>query len=181
MGGVMARAGACALAAALAMAALAGCATVGDGGLTLQAVKSPIQLLRNEAANRVPKTDIASVDHPFDTVEACRSSDEDPQQTWLTWQSSVLMTFTVAASGDMKSVRNTLADSFQAQGWTEGVADAVSSIKLQKKSSIATISIYTTSGDAAAAQGGTLRIDVDGPCVQTPGAASDEVRRLLGR
>jgi hypothetical protein len=169
-----------ALAATVALVVLAGCATTSTE-LTLQDVKSPLQLLRNQTASAVPAADIDHITHPSDSAIPCHDDAADPEHKWLTWQSSVLIYLTFDASSDMTAFRNELAAGFQDRGWTQGVSDSLNQVRLQRKGSIAVIDLYTTGRVKSTRTGGQLRVDVTGPCVLTAGASSEEVRRLLGR
>lgn len=169
------------VASAVALATLAGCASTSDsGGLSLQEIKSPIQLLRNEVANRVPTDVIDGVVQPTDAAIGCKSTADDPNGDWLTWQSKVLILIKYAQSSDMTALQTDLAKTFRAQGWTQGIASTVGTMRLKKTSSLATIDVTIVEPDKHAKIGGQLSISVTGPCVQTAGKDSDEVKKLEG-
>lgn len=166
--------------AAVAATLAAGCASAAaSSALRLQDIKSPVQLLRNQAASRMDPAIVQSTQHPSDATLTCRDTSKDPQHLWLTWKSTVTLQLTYAASADMAAVQQALVDTFIEQGWKAKDGDSYSAIDLTRASSIATISVYTTNRTASPRTGGTLEIDVTGPCVKTPGAASAEVKQLL--
>jgi hypothetical protein len=100
---------------------LAGCAGTGDegangGGPRLVDTKSPVQLLRNDATDRVDPADIASIRKEVDQSEPCYTEDKNPGGLIRQWKSSVEL---VLADGtDRVAIMTGLVQSFTDQGWT---------------------------------------------------------------
>jgi hypothetical protein len=173
---------ACAVAATV-ISGISGCASSGSstsGAIGLSDVKSPLQLLRNEAASRVPKDVISSAGTTTDIAVPCESAETDPDQKMLSWESSVLLNIQYASSTDVATLRDDLISSFREQGWTQGISTTPGAVRIQKKSSIATIDVAVVPRNEVTKIGGQLDIIVTGPCVRTAGKDSDEVKRLEG-
>lgn len=176
--------GAMVTASVLSLVLLSGCAAAsgssGGAALTLGAVKSPLQLLRNEAANRVPKSAISSAGLTTDTAVPCKSAAEDPDEKYLSWESSALANIDYADSAHLTTLRSDLLQSFKEQGWTQGISDDPAAVRLKKTSSIATIDVSIKPRNEVTKIGGQLTITVTGPCVLTDGKDSPEVKKLEG-
>ena len=164
-----------ALAGTLAFLAT-GCGVDADSStLTLAESKSPVQLLRNEVATRIPSMIIhGAVNEDFS--EAC-GDDESIRS----WHSSVRLDIGASDSTDAESIVNDLTASFEKDGW---IPAPVLEGPEQKQA------VYTKSGTAAeihiTAENGdefekTVLVSVFGPCVQTDGPESDEVTSLESR
>ena len=137
--------------------------------LSLAQTKSPVQLLRNEAASRVSAVADATLLTTNDVSVACRSADEDPKGLERQWQSAV----TFAVPSDSLSVAHDLVDSFVGEEWSarSSVDDATAyRVVLTKATSTASIHL-----DADESQ---LEVWTNGPCVTTAGADSVEVTSL---
>lgn len=179
---------------ALTLVGLAGCAapaaTVkGDyPSVSLAATKSPAQLLRNEAAARLPENVIDEIIESEDTSVSCLSESEDPEGTIRSWHSTV----DVLILGEDTAVAPLVADlvaSFEEQGWeARDLGGNVSTVKklLESPESLADMQISGFTPNENASSVGleenvdqrTVQIEVHGPCVRTPGATSDEVLQL---
>ena len=163
-----------ALAAALLTLTLAACASDTPDGLTLAQSKSPVQLLRNEVASRVPSALVADVTNSSDASSACRTEETDPEGLLRSWKSSVRITLTPEA--DLEIMLSKLLVSFREDGWDEGTYGSATIIEFTRDDSIAEIHISTKRAtDTEAAQ---IQVQVAGPCVMTGGAESDEVLAL---
>jgi hypothetical protein len=160
---------------------LAGCAgtddTVGatSGEPRLVDTKSPVQLLRNDATDRVDAADIASIRKEVDQSEPCFTEEKNPGGLVRQWKSSVEL---VLADGvDRVAIMDTLVQSFTEQDWTSeelsNTAD-VWDVVLSSDASLATIEISSTELSVVS----IIRVISTGPCVTTDGPDSDEVTSL---
>lgn len=164
--------------------------------VSLTDTKSPAQLLRNEAANRIPEEVIDEIIESEDVSVACLSEQDDPDGTIRSWHSTadVLITETDAAgvAVDVRQLVKDLAASFEEQGWTSrdlgGNVNVLSKL-LESDSSLADIQVsgfepnpdQGTTGLEDAVDQLTVQVQVHGPCVRTDGVDSDEVKALEGR
>ena len=173
--------------ATLALGVLSGCSSgtgAGEesgGQLTLATIKSPIQLLRNEAAGRIPSAEVDSIVQPTDRSSACKPSAEDPDELYRTWESGVLTLIKQNSSKPVKDIEKDLIDSFLAQGWSEGEAPAAKTTRLVKDSTFATIDLSFVEHDLVSKVDGQIQVITLGPCVLTDGPDSAEVRKLEGK
>jgi hypothetical protein len=154
--------------------ALSACASDANTGLTLAQTKSPVQLLRNAAASRVPSTLVAKVENSSDSSENCRTPETDPEGLQRSWKSSVRIVLTPEA--DLKAVLSKVYVSFREDGWEQGTYGSAAIVEFTRDDSIADIHISVKEardGDPA-----ELQMKVSGPCVMTDGEGSDEVTRL---
>lgn len=164
----------------LALAVVLGCCacTATDTsayGMSLAETKSPVQLLRNESVLRLPSTQVASVEST-DTSIAC-----DGDDSIRSWESTATITLTEAASDDLELAMATLARSFEEDGWVVSPGNERESEEqavLTSGTSAADIRLIAHEHTESSAA--TLTIEAAGPCVQTDGADSEEVRQLEG-
>ena len=181
----------------LAAASLAGCGT--DGGTTaktasLATTKSPVQLLRNEAAGRIPPAVIESVTETEDLSKACLDESEDPKGLSRSWYSSAQVLVENASAWRVDAVVDGVAQSFVDQGWLArplGGSATSRVILLSSETSPAEIQLSANRPDPDAAAPDaeasaetvdvTIDLSVHGPCVATDGADSDAVKKLEGR
>jgi hypothetical protein len=173
---------------ALALASLSACASQPGGGadsaagssLTLAQTKSPVQLLRNEAANRIDSFIVETVNETQDLSTACKTEKVDPLGLQRSWTSSVEVSLKEGSAWRTSIVADELVASFEEQGWvaSRGAPSAVTYTALKSDTSAATIGISVTNEDAATGTPAKLQITTKGPCVTTGGAESDEVTRL---
>ncbi|WP_411698661.1 hypothetical protein [Conyzicola sp.] len=173
---------------ALAGATLAGCAAqpgAGAGGgadasLTLAQTKSPVQLLRNEAADRIDQFIVETVNETEDLSVACKTEEVDPLGLERSWTSSVEVSLKAGSAWRATIVADDLIASFEEQGWiaSRAAPSAVTYTGLKSDASAATIGITVTNEDLATATPAKLQITTEGPCVTTAGAESDEVTKL---
>ena len=157
--------------------------------LSLTDTKSPAQLLRNEAANRIPADVIDTIIESEDVSVACLNETDDPDGTIRSWHSTADVLIIDDGEVDVKVLVKDLAASFEEQGWTSrslGGNVNVASRLLESDSSLADIQV---SGFEPNADQGTtaledeveqltVQIQVHGPCVRTGGPDSDEVKAL---
>jgi len=166
----------------LSIVGLSACAPASsaESSITLAQTKSPVQLLRNEAASRIGNIVVGSVDTTGDASRACKTEETDPLGRSRQWMSSVSVSLSAGNAWRIDEVTQQLADSFTEQGWTaeRGMQADVSFTGLKSDTSSATIGLTSTAGDDAAGVPATLVITTEGPCVMTGGAESDEVKKL---
>ena len=171
----------------LSLVCLTACATdsgaAGSGGgskLTLAQTKSPVQLLRNEAASRIDEFIVENVDETEDLSVACKTEAADPLGLSRSWTSSVEVSLKEGSAWRASIVADELIASFEKQGWiaSRGAPSAVTYTGLKSETSAATIGLTVTTEDLAAATPAKLLITSKGPCVATEGAESDEVKKL---
>ncbi len=165
------------LAAIVVLVVVAGCASE-PSGLTLVKTKSPVQLLRNEAWYRLPDVMLKGDAETTDVSVAC---DADPDGLLRSWKSSTTALINNSFAPRTDGVADALALTFEDQGWTDErtSGDSTSTILLSKPGSVATISIEAI--EKTPEHRASIRITTAGPCVETGGANSDEVRQLEGR
>jgi hypothetical protein len=148
--------------------------------LTLAETKSPTQLLRNEAAGRIPVEFIELVDHAQDVSKDCQTVERDPDGLIRSWNSSVRVSLTTDHGFELDTIIDELAKSFEVQGWDRGTFGGASIIRLTSVDSPVNIHISSVQPDESGA-GAKIQLSAGGPCVQTDGEQSDEVIQLEGR
>ena len=156
---------------------LSGCTAspASTGELTLAQTKSPVQLLRNDAIDRVEKRFIAEVLPTTDGSEACLEAGGNAEGLIRQWKSSVEIV--LAADADVAYVSERLVQGFTAKGWDD---EAISDhgpfwlTKLTSTRSVAAVEIGWEEHD----DGSLIKISSTGPCVMTGGPDSDEVVNL---
>jgi hypothetical protein len=146
--------------------------------LTLAETKSPVQLLRNEAASRIPEDVIAEVVHSQDISSNCMTEETDPKGLIRSWDSSVRIAINAANGPEVESIVDDLAGSFVDQGWEQGTFGTASIIDLTSATSPVSIRISVKKADEVTGEGGTIQLTASGPCVETNGKDSDEVLQL---
>ena len=167
---------ACAVGIVLLLAGCAGTAEQTDSGeLRLVDTKSPVQLLRNDATDRVPSEDVASIRKEVDHSEPCFDEKKNPGGLVRQWSSSVEL---VLADGtDRVAIMDKLVTSFTDQGWTSeeltNTAD-LWDVQLASDASVATIEVSSSELSIVS----IIRVISTGPCVTTDGPDSDEVKSL---
>lgn len=152
---------------------LGACTASEPTGLTLAQSKSPVQLLRNETASRIPAGLVAEVTNSSDGSVNCRTPETDPEGLSRQWKSSARITLTPEA--DLALVMSKLFISFREDGWDQGTYGTATIIEFTKPDSVANIHITTSEKDGEATE---VQVQVAGPCVMTGGATSDEVVKL---
>lgn len=159
--------------------------------MSLADTKSPTQLLRNEAASRLPEQIVGDDFESEDVSVACLSEADDPDGMIRAWQSTVR--FVVPDGGDdVMTVAKDLVATFTDQGWSaRDIGGNVAMVKklLESKDSLSSIQVFGLSPDADRASTSTedfvevptVVVSVHGPCVRTDGPESDEVKALEAR
>ena len=149
---------------------LAACSSGTPPTASLADTKSPVQLLRNESILRLPSADIGSVESTDESV-GC-----DGDKSVRRWNSAAIITLSDSAGQKPDAAITTLAASFEEDGWVvspgnerEDDEQAV----LTSGTSAAEIRLIAHAGTPA-----TVTIEAAGPCVQTDGPDSEEVRKL---
>ncbi len=157
--------------------------------VSLAETKSPAQLLRNEAANRLPAEVIDQIIESEDVSVACLSEKDDPDGLIRSWHSTADVLISDDGAADAQTLVNDLSASFEEQGWTArslGGNASVTSKLLESETSLADIQIagynindtLPSTGLEQKVEQTTVQIQVHGPCVRTAGADSDEVTSL---
>lgn len=169
--------------AALVLSGCAGATGAGSGEVnaTLTETKSVAQLLRNEAASRLPHIVVKAVNETVDVSEGCKSVGEDPDGRIRSWMSTTTILLTNSQSARIATVSATLAQSFVDQGWVESHTDSENQTLIALSSETSLAHIEFSVEPKAKGQEPAIRITTTGPCVETDGAESDEVRKLEGR
>ena len=172
---------------ALTLAATTGCAAAATGGPTLADTKSPVQLLRNEVASRIPPAVIETVSETEDYSIRCKSESEDPIGLRRSWHSNAQVTVEAGAIWRVDTIVDEIGQSFADQGWSAApvtVDDHTHAVELTREGSASEIrvSAHRPNPEAplASDEGEPVTIDVElhGPCVDTEGPDSDAVRKL---
>lgn len=168
------------------VATLAGCAAPGGAQAgsaeldvidsTLVETKSPVQLLRNEAASRIPDIVVNELTETTDASSACLSADVDPGELARAWRSTATLTMTNSQAARVDVVTAELVASFTEQGWIAEPEDAAT--RLTREGTLATVVVAGTAKSAT--DHASIAISVTGPCVLTDGPDSDEVLELEG-
>jgi len=202
-GAVMVRAdrrtlGALSVLAIVGTLALTACGSEADAGakisgdypdLTIAQTKSPVQLLRNDAASRLPPSTIESVEETLDGTVACLEEEDDPTGIVRSWHSTALVTVQDGSIWRVDDIVDNLIESYTEQDWLARSlgesADTRSSLLTSKKSTAEiTVTGKRPDKDQVATSTEevvdevTIEIQVHGPCVRTAGADSDEIAKL---
>jgi len=171
--------------AAVAMV-LAGCSSAppAEGkypDLTLAETKSPTQLLRNEAASRIPEEVIEEIVNSTDKSTNCITAESDPDGLIRSWGSSVRVAINAEHGSEVQSLVDGLAQSFVDQGWEKDTFGVDSIIDLASPKSPVSIHVTVSKADPETGEGGAISLTASGPCVETDGGESDEVKNLEKR
>ena len=160
--------------------------------ISLTESKAPVQLLRNEAAGRIPTSVIADIEETLDESVACLDESQDPDGLIRSWHSSAVVTIEAASAWRVETIVDKLIATFVDQDWFARslgqTADFRSSLLTTKKSA-AEIQIIgqrpdedqTSTSTVENVDEVTVEVQVHGPCVRTDGPESDEVLKLEGR
>jgi len=180
-------------AASILALSLSGCDTADSpASASLAVTKSPVQLLRNEAAGRIPPATIESVTNTEDVSKGCRAEDQDPEGLMRAWHSTARVLVEDASAWRVDAVADAIAQSFVDQGWTSrplGGSPTSHVLLLSSKTSPAEIQISANRPDpdasptttVAAVDEVSIELSVHGPCVETDGPDSPAVKKLEGR
>jgi len=182
-----------AIVAALALSACGADAGAGVAGdfpdLTLAATKSPVQLLRNDAAGRIPPAVIDSIEETDDTSVACLEEEDDPTGIVRSWHSTAIVTVEAGSVWRIDDIVDKLVASYVDQDWLArslGQSADFRSSLLTSEKSLAEITVIgqrpdedqSATSTAEVVDDVTIEIQVHGPCVRTDGAESDEILDL---
>lgn len=166
----------------LAITLLSGCSSdtaSGAGSLSLAETKSPAQLLRNQVSETLPPAAIKTVESTEDISEAC-NTDGDMRS----WRSSALLTVEPKSAWRLGKMLTDLGDTLVEQGWSVTNWDTSGrehNSRFKREGSETAITVLATDAKDDSGKGATLDVVVNGPCVKTDGADSDEVKQLEGR
>ena len=157
---------------------LSGCGEEASGERLVD-TKGPTQILRNDAASRVDKSLLLSADRKTDLSEGCGLADKDPKGLMRYWHSGINLNLDTSSAESAQSEGAKLVASYVDEGWeatTQAGSGSTTTI-LENKASAQEIRVTVTDG-AGGGLGAAITVDVYGPCVETAGPASDEVRNL---
>jgi len=160
--------------AACLLLVVASCSTA-PTVVTLMHTKASVQLLRNEARYRLPELMIKQDSETSDVSLAC---DADSQGLTRYWESSTIALFNNSFAARAVTVADNLVASFTDQGWVAARTEAPGLVhtELTKPGSFAVMEIDAVpKSDGVRAE---VRITANGPCVQTEGRDSAEVKLL---
>lgn len=144
--------------------------------LSLVETKSPVQLLRNDVASRVPKIAIKGVAELADSSIAC-GGPEDVEGLARSWRSTATFLVSNSRVATIDGVIASIAAEFTERDWSAEVNGGAT--VLSSDTSPATISIEAV--HRGEGKQPAIRIATSGPCVETDGENSDEVKELEGR
>ena len=162
------------LIAAAAVLTLGGCAT--GQGISLAEAKSNVQLLRNDAASRIPAELVDIVLVSSDLSTSCEPESTDPEGLLRAWHSGARISLTPGA--DLDAVIDDLVASFVAQGWEEAPGTIATATTLSKPAIFTDIEITATREDTDDDSTAEITLALTSPCVLTDGESSKEVRQL---
>lgn len=158
---------------ALPLILLTACTTATDG-TSLAETKSPVQLLRNAVAARIPGELLRGAENT-DASESC-----DGDEMLRAWHSSVTLDVDTTGTEGMDALVDTLSASFEDDGWVSTPGND----RLDYKQAYFTggvsgvqIQVSVLSAQPGAEQ---ILVNVIGACVLTDGPDSDEVTSLEG-
>ena len=167
------------VAALAAILGLSGCAAAGGGSTgELARTKSPTQLVRNEAAQRLMTGTDESIAEQRDYSAACKDEADDPKGLYRSWRSTLLAVVPEDSAVGVDQFVGALATSFSEDGWVfkEDNSEANAKVTtLTRSDSIVTVTLTSTEETG---QGGSVLIEAAGPCVLTDGPNSAEVTDL---
>ena len=161
------------LTAAALVLMLSGCA--GDPAISLAEAKSNVQLLRNDAASRIPADLVDIVLVSSDLSVSCEPESTDPEGRLRSWHSGARISLPPGA--DLDAVIDDLVASFVDQGWEQSSGSTTDSTTLSSAtifSDIEITAVEATDDDDTA----EITLALTSPCVDTDGESSKEVRQL---
>ena len=175
-------------AVAVVVLGLTGCSPETSSGLSLADTKSPVQLLRNEAASRIPPAAIESVGETEDLSVRCKTESEDPEGLRRSWHSNVEVTIDRASTWRVDAIVDQVGQSFADQGWdVEPLAahPRTHALELTREGATSEIRVSAHRPDPDSeplasdlTDPVTISLELHGPCVDTDGENSDAVRKL---
>lgn len=154
--------------------------------LTLAESKSPAQLLRNTAVERIPADVVLNVGTDTDGSEACLTEKEDPKGYIRRWKSSVDVNLRLPEAPNTQAIVDGVLATFTDEGWmsqaiTGSKADNQAHLLTNGTAGSASVSGAQLRIEAIVANDGAssfVRVEAIGPCVVTGGASSAEVIEL---
>ena len=158
---------------------LAGCAAPAASGPTLTSTKPSAQLMRNEIAGRVPPAAVDKLGETKDSSVTC--GDKGMRRAW---RSSIMIFVEPDSAWRLGTIVGDIVSSLQNDGWVPSVKEPSSTITqttLKNTKTSAVVNLIATEAVDGDGNGATFSIAADGPCVQTEGPDSDEVKKLEGR
>ena len=158
---------------------LAGCAAPAATGPTLASTKPSAQLLRNEIAGRVPPAVVDKLGETKDSSVTCGDAGKR-----RAWRSSIVIFVDPKSAWRLGTVSGEIISSLQNDGWTpkeSKPSKKITQTTLEKAGTTAVINLIATEAVDGKGNGATYSIAADGPCVDTDGPDSDEVKQLEGR
>jgi hypothetical protein len=175
-------------AVAVVVLGLTGCSPATSSGPSLADTKSPVQLLRNEAASRIPPAAIESVGETEDLSVRCKTESEDPEGLRRSWHSNVEVTIDRASTWRVDAIVDQVGQSFADQGWdVEPLAahPRTHALELTREGATSEIRVSAHRPDPESeplasdlTDPVTISLELHGPCVDTDGENSDAVRKL---
>jgi hypothetical protein len=171
--------------AVLCAASLSACSgeDTGSATATLAQTKSPVQLMRNEAAARVPTGAVSSNEQVEDLSVACKTEAADPEGRDRSWRSSALVNIGDDSAWRVDKIGDDVAASFVEEGWTlsKGPKTTTTILILENPGSAASITLAVTEAAEDGESSASIRVTAAGPCVLTDGKDSQEVKQLEKR
>jgi len=156
---------------------LSGCAAqpAATRDLTLLDTKSPVQLMRNEAADRLDPAVFDKVRKSSDASFPCVTEDGNAGGLVRQWKSSTDLALVEGA--DERAAAKHIVDSLVDQGWDVEESAEQSSVDLTVLSNPGSLALIEVAA-ADESKSSLVRVTATGPCVMTDGPDSAEVRNL---
>ncbi len=144
--------------------------------MTLAQAKSNVQLLRNDAASRLPESAVDAILVSSDLSESCEPESTDPEGLVRSWRSGARIS--LAPGTDLDAIIDGLVASFTDQGWEVAPGASTRSTVLRSDIKFTDIELTTVEADDEAERPAELLIGLTSPCVLTEGENSKEVQAL---
>ncbi|TBN55479.1 hypothetical protein EYE40_14855 [Glaciihabitans arcticus] len=160
-------------------ATLSGCGEDTASGERIVDTKGPTQILRNDAASRVDESMLLSADRKTDISESCGLEAKDPDGLMRYWHSGINLNLDTSSAESAQSEGEKLVASYVSEDWeatTQSGSDGSTTI-LENKASEQEIRVTVTNGGSGGL-GAMITVDVYGPCVETGGPDSEEIKNL---
>lgn len=166
------------LVSAVIVMSLAGCAAEEPQGITLADTKSYAQLQRNTISGQISPEVTASVTRVTDASESCGEGDSRDMRLW---RSTALTELVPEAADKVTLIQQSIAGGYVSKGWeqtSEELAKDTTLITLTNPSSLAVIELTAVTNADGIGMGANLFVNIAGPCVQTDGPGSAELKDL---
>jgi hypothetical protein len=166
----------------VASVVLTGCASFGAPAtqrvstpkLTLSDSKEAAQLIRNDAATRLPDVMVKQVADLTDVSVACGDASTDASGVMRAWSSGATLLITNSQAARIDIVSTRLVQTYVDSGWTATTEPSgATTLEKEGKPVISVVSVSKDDGPQP-----LIRIETAGPCVATDGPDSLEVREL---